>query len=117
MKYTTRALTQTDTSNTLLTILHHGKRGVASCLFNHVRTVDIGENVGKEEIYGTEILMTSGDPEQIIRSAMRPRKKRQEEERPKYTICLPHVSALSEDLRIGCRRYYIRTVFTTISTL
>ena len=34
-----------------------------------------------------------------------------------YTIRVPYVSGLSEDLRRICRRYDIRTVFTTTSTL
>ena len=40
-----------------------------------------------------------------------------EEEPPKHTLCLPYVSGVSEDLRRVCRKYNIRTVFTTISTL
>ena len=57
-------------------------------------------------------------PEYIIRSAAKPRKERElEEKTPEYTICLSDVVGVSEDLRRVCRRYDIRTVFTTISTL
>ena len=45
------------------------------------------------------------------------RKKATDKEEPKYTICLPYVAGLSENLRRVCRKYGIRTVFTTISTL
>ena len=33
------------------------------------------------------------------------------------TLCIPYVSGLSEDLRRVCRKYSIRTVFRTPSTL
>ena len=59
----------------------------------------------------------NGYPEHIIRSAARPRKKREPEVPPKYTFCIPYVSGISEDLRRVCRRYHIKTVFTAISTL
>ena len=53
----------------------------------------------------------------MIRSAKKPRKKKPEEELPKYTICLPHVSRSSRDMITVCRMFDTRTVFTTISTL
>ena len=53
----------------------------------------------------------------IIKSAVRPRREGEPKESPKYTIRVPYVSGLSDDLRRICRRYDIRTVFTTISTL
>ena len=57
------------------------------------------------------------DPEHIIKSAVRPRREGEPKESPKYTIRVPYVSGLSEDLRRICRRYDIRTVLTTTSTL
>ena len=69
------------------------------CLFNCARTVAVGENVVKEEIHVTEGLKANVYPEHVIRSAERPRRKRQKEETPKYTICIPYESGLSEDLR------------------
>ena len=95
----------------------HIKRGVASCLFSHARTVAVGENVGKEVKHVTEVLKANGYPAHIIRLAQKPRKREEEEDKPKYTICLPYVSGLSEDLSRICRRFDIRTVFTTTSTL
>ena len=53
----------------------------------------------------------------IIKSAQRPRGAKVEEETLKYTICLPYVSGLSEDVRRVCQKFDIRTVFSTISTL
>ena len=53
----------------------------------------------------------------IIKSAVRPRREGEPKESPKCTIRVPYVSGLSEDLRRICRRYDIRTVFTTTSTL
>ena len=53
-------------------------------------------------------------PEQINHQT---RKGTHEEESPKYTVCLLYVSELSEDLRRAYRRFDIKTVVTTISTL
>ena len=53
----------------------------------------------------------------VIRLAQKQRKSGQEEEKPKYRICLPDVSGLSKDLRSILRRFDIRTAFTTISRL
>ena len=53
----------------------------------------------------------------MIRAAAAPRRKKQPEEKPKYTICLPYVSGVGEDLRRVCRKYDIRTAFSTVSTL
>ena len=59
------------------------------------------------------VLRTNSHPEHIIQAAARPRKKRTtQEEKPKYTICLPYVG---KDLRRVCRKFDIRTVFTTMS--
>ena len=49
--------------------------------------------------------------------AQRPGRTKPEKEALKYTICLPYVSGLSEDVRRVCRKIDIRTVFTTISKL
>ena len=76
-----------------------------------------GENVRREEQHLDRVLRTNGYPQHIIRSAARPRKEREPEATPKYTVCIPYVSGVGEDLRRVCRRYDIRTVFTTISTL
>ena len=35
------------------------------------------------------------------------------EEQTKYTICLPYIAGIGEDLRRVCRKFNIRTVFTT----
>ena len=56
-------------------------------------------------------------PVRIISLGQRGEKGKQEVEKPKYRICLPYVSGLSEDLRRVLRRYDIRTAFTTSSTL
>ena len=66
----------------------------------------------------TEVLRVNDYPHHIIRSAARQRENsRQQDRTTHYTICLPYVYGASEDLRRVCRRYNIRTVFTTISTL
>ena len=62
-------------------------------------------------------MKTNGYPAHIIRSAQRPIGAKVEVETLKYTICLPYVSGLSEDVKRVCRKFDIRTVFTTISTL
>ena len=95
----------------------HVKRGTASYLFHRARTVTVGENIQKEEHLGM-VLRTNGYPVHVIQAAARPRKKRTTlEEQPKYTICLPYVAGVGEDLRRVCRKFDIRTVFTTMSML
>ena len=53
----------------------------------------------------------------VVRTASQPRPQRTQEEQPLHTLCIPYVSGLSEDLRRVCRKYSIRTVFRTPSTL
>ena len=101
------------------------KRSVASCLFCRARTVAIGDNIEKEEEHLNMVLRTNGYPDHVINIAARPTKKRQQEEPPRYTVCLPyvkgvgedHVKGVGEDLRRVCRKYNIRTIFTTVGTL
>ena len=72
----------------------------------------------REEKHLVQILRGNGYPDHIISSASRLKKRNEhEEEPPKHTLCLPYVSGVSEDLRRVCRKYNIRTVFTTVSTL
>ena len=75
------------------------------------------DNIQKEEKHISEVLKANRYPAHIIRSAQRPRGAKVEAETLKYTICLPHVSGLSEDVRRVCRKFDIRTVFTPVSTL
>lgn len=86
------------------------KRGVASCLLHRAKTVAIGENVRREEKHLNKVLKANGYPDHIIRSAARPGGEREPEEAPKYTICIPYVAGVSEDLRRVCRRYTISTL-------
>ena len=96
----------------------HVKRGVASCLFHRARTVATGDNIRREEEHLSMVLSTNGYPEYVIHTTAGARRKRkQQEEPPKYTICLPYVAGLGEELRRVCRKYDIRTVFTTMDTL
>ena len=82
------------------------------------RTIAAGDNIGREEEHLWKVLRDNGYPDHIITTAANWKGRRQlAEEEPKYTICLPYVAGLSEDLRRVCRKYGIRTVFTTISTL
>ena len=71
---------------------------MASSLFNHARTVAIGENVGKEDRHVAEVLKANEYPEHS-RSAKRLKEKRQGEKTPKYTVRPPYVPILSEGLR------------------
>ena len=58
----------------------------------------IGENIGGEEKHLAEVLGANGYPDHIIKLAARPRREREPEEPPKYTICVPYVSGVSKDL-------------------
>ena len=73
--------------------------------------------MGKAVKQVMEVLKANGYPVHITRSARKFRKREQEEEESKYRICLPCVSGLNEDLRRILRRFDIRTMFTTTSTL
>ena len=95
----------------------HVKLWVASCLFHRARTVASTEHIEREKKHLADILGAKEYPERIIKIAVRPRREREPKESPKYTIRLPYVSELSEDIRRICRRYNIRTVFTIISTI
>ena len=75
-----------------------------------------GENVRKEVKHVTEVLKANGYPIHVDRSVQKHRKREQEEEKPKYRICLS-VSGLSEDARRILKRFDIRIAFSTISTL
>ena len=59
----------------------------------------MGDTIKKEEKHVTEVLKANGYPAHIIRSAQRPRRTKLEDEALKYTICVPYVSGLSEDVR------------------
>ena len=64
------------------------------------------------------VLRTNGYPEHVIEHATKPRRKKTtREEQTKYTICLPYIAGIGEDLRRVCRKFDIRTVFTTTYTL
>ena len=72
----------------------------------------------REEKHLVQILRSNGYPDHIISSTSRLKKRNEhEEEPPKHTLGLPYVLGVSEDLRRVCRKYNIRTVFTTVSTL
>ena len=63
------------------------------------------------------VLQTNGYPQHIINRTARPKvKQRQQEEPPKYTVCLPYVKGIGEDLRRVCRKYDIRTIFNNMDT-
>ena len=95
------------------------KRGMATCLFHRARTIAVGDNIQKEEQHLRMVLRANDYPEHVIQAAAKPKKKRTTttEEQPKYTICLPYIAGIGEDLRRVCRKYNIRTVFTTMCTI
>ena len=63
------------------------------------------------------VLESNGYPDHFIWLAAKQKTRKEPEEKPKYTVCLPYVSGLSENLRRVCRSFDIRTVFTTTSTM
>ena len=70
----------------------------------------------RKERHLTEVLKVNGYPDHVIQAAAAPRREKPPEEKSKHIICWPHVPGVREDQRRICRRYGIRTVFTTIST-
>lgn len=64
----------------------------------------------------TEVLQINGYPDHIIMSATKQR-ERQHEEKLEFTITYVYHVRVAGDLRRVCRRFDIRAVFTTVSTL
>ena len=95
----------------------HVKRGMVSSLFHRARAITQGQNREREEEHLTQVLQENGYPYEVVRTASRPRQQRTQEEQPRHTLYIPYVSGLGEDLRRVCRKYNIRTVFRTSSTL
>ena len=77
----------------------------------------MGDNIEREEKHLVQILRSNGYLDHIITSASKLKKRNeQEEEQPNHTLSLFYVLGVSEDLRRVCRKYNIKTVFTTVST-
>ena len=93
----------------------HVKGGMVSGLFHRARAITQGVNK-EEEGHLTQVLQKNGYSYEVVRTASQPRLQRTQEE-PLHTLCIPYVSGLSEDLRKVYRKYSIRTVFRTPSTL
>ena len=92
--------------------LYFFERGsIVSCLFHRAR------NIAQEDhLRGG--LEGNGYPEAfVIAMASRPHTVREPAEEPRATAFIPYVAGLSEDVRRVCRRYNIRTVFQSTSTL
>ena len=95
----------------------HVKRGMVSGLFHRARAITQGQNREREEEHLTQVLQENGYPYEVVRTASRPRLQRTQEEQSRHTLYIPYVSGLGEDLRRVCRKYNIRTVFRTSSTV
>ena len=52
------------------------KRGMASCLFHHARTLAVGANIQKEEHHLRMLLRTNDYQEHLIHDVAKPRKKK-----------------------------------------
>ena len=86
-------------------------------LIHRARTVAQGENVAAEEEHLRGVLEGNGYPETSVKTASKPRRAAEPTEEPRATAFIPYVAGLSEDVRRVCRRYDIRTVFRSSSTL
>ena len=71
----------------------------------------------EKEGHLTQVPQENGYQYEVVRTASQPRPQRTQAEQPLHTLCIPYVSGLSEELRRVCRKYSIRTVFWTASTL
>ena len=73
--------------------------------FSSCQNCNTGDNIRREEEHLSMVLSTNGYPEHVIHIAAGPRRKRKQlEEPPKYTISLPYVAGLGEELRRVCRK-------------
>ena len=87
----------------------------SSSLFHRARTIAVGENVSKEERHLSAVLETNGYPDHFIQLAAKQKTRKEPEEKPKYTVCLPYVSGISE--RGEFVGGLISELFATTSTL
>ena len=85
-------------------------------LLHRARTVAQGENVAAEE-HLRGVLEGNGYPETFVKTASKSRRAAEPIEEPRATAFIPYVAELSEDVRWVCRRYDIRTVLRSSSTL
>ena len=97
--------------------LYFFERGsIVSCLFHRARNIAQGENIQVEDhLRGG--LEGNGYPDAFVKMASRPHTVREPAEEPRATAFISYVAGLSEDVRRVCRRYNIRTVFQSTSTL
>ena len=95
----------------------HVKEGIVSCLFHRARNISQRENIQVEEDHLRGVLEGNGYPEAFVKMASRPHTAREPAEERRATVFIPYVAGLSEDVRRVCRRYNIRTVFRSASTL
>ena len=103
----------------LAVLVHHPchvKGGMVSGLFHRARAITQGVNREKEEGHLTQVLQENWYPYEVVRTASQSRLQRKQKE-PLHTLCIPYILGLSEDLRRVCRKYSVRTVFKTPSTL
>ena len=70
-----------------------------------------------EEEHLRGVLEGNGYPGTFVKTASKPRRAAEPTEEPRATAFIPYVAGLSEDVRRVCRRYDIRTVFRSSSTL
>ena len=93
------------------------KHGMVFGLFYRARAITQGENRKIEERHLTQVLLENGYPLGVVKMATQKRQGRREEEQPRHTLYIPYVYGLGEDLRKICRKFNIRIVFRTSSTL
>ena len=76
-----------------------------------------GKNIQVEEEHLRGVLEGNGCPEAFVKMASRPHTAREPAEEPQATAFILYAAGLSKDARRVCRRYNIRTVFQSASTL
>ena len=96
---------------------NHVKCSMVFGLFHRARAIAQGEKRKIEERYLTQVLLENGYPHGMVKMATQERQGRREEEQPHHTLYIPYVSGLGEDLRRISRKFNIRIVFRTSSTL
>ena len=90
---------------------------MVSGIFHRARAITQGENREAEECHLTQVLMENGYPYGVVKTATEDRQFRREDDQQRHTLYISYVSGPGEDLRRICRKFNIRTVFRTSTTL
>ena len=94
------------------------KKGIVHCLQHRAKTISSDTDAYQEEMISLRHNLHRNNNLERITSFPRNLERRMEDNTQKLTtVCLSYVNGLAERIQKICSPYYIRTVFTSGSTL